>query len=176
MSFSISNMIGPNVTDTFTLNTVVAPEYPRPPFAVGTRTFATQNSEFVFVSNTESTAQVVGDVVFLNAAQGTITRLSTSNDARGNLVAVCVSAIPGTSGSNTGFGWVQVKGTCAAISVLASAAANVRLNTTATAGALDDDGTVGSFQVQGLYLTTARGGTAGTAPGVLNYPFVDVTL
>lgn len=176
MSYSNSNLIGPNVTDTFVLNTVTAPEYPRPPFAVGQRTFGTSNSEYVFVSNTEATAQVVGDVVFLNAAQGTCTRLSTSNDARGQMVGVCVSAIPATTGNNTGYGWVQVKGTCAAISVLASCAANVRINTTATAGALDDDGTAGSFQVQGIYLTTARGASPGTAPGVLNYPFVDGTL
>ena len=34
----------------------------------------------------------------------------------------------------------------------------VRLNTTATAGSPDDDGTAGAMQVEGLYLTTARGG------------------
>jgi hypothetical protein len=62
------------------------------------------------------------------------------------------------------------------MNVLASCAANVRLNTTATAGSLDDDGTAGSMQVQGIYLTAARAASNGSAAGILNRPFIDATL
>ena len=60
--------------------------------------------------------------------------------------------------------------------VLASAAANVRLNSTATGGSPDDDGTSTTKTLDGIYLTTARGGSNGSAPGVLNYPQVGVTI
>jgi hypothetical protein len=173
MSFSISSIEGVNPFNTWVVDTT-KPEVPASPIAVGTRSHSALNGEFVCVSNSASTALDVGDVVFMTAAFA-VTELSTSNDARGQIVGVAVSAIPGTSGTVVGYGWVQVKGTATA-RVLASAAANVRLNTTATAGVLDDDGTAGSFQVQGLYLTTANGASTAAAPCVLNYPFVDVTL
>ena len=173
MSFSISSIEGVNPFDVWMVDTT-KPEVPASPIAVGTRSHSALNGEFVCVSNSASTALDVGDVVFMTAAFAA-TELSTSNDARGQIVGVTVSAIPGTSGTVVGYGWVQVKGTATA-RVLASAAANVRLNTTATAGVLDDDGTAGSFQVQGLYLTTANGASPAAAPCVLNYPFVDVTL
>ena len=110
-----------------------------------------------------------GLVCTIDASHGA-DALSTSNDARGNIVGVAMAAIAANS-----YGWLQIRGTCS-MSVKASAAANVRLNTTATAGYIDDDGTAGSMQVEGAYLTTARGGTDGTAAARLNYPFVSATL
>ena len=89
------------------------------------------------------------------------TMLSTANDARGDRVGVALGAI--ASGE---FAWVQTSGVFANIQVLASCAANARLNTTATAGALDDDGTVGSFVIDHIVLTTARAASQGNAPGV----------
>ena len=89
------------------------------------------------------------------------TMISTSNDARGDRVGVALAAF--ASGE---YGWVQTSGVFANVQVLASAAANTRLNTTATAGALDDDGTAGSFPIDGLVLTTARAASQGNAPGV----------
>lgn len=89
------------------------------------------------------------------------TMLSTANDARGDRVGVALGAI--ASGE---FAWVQTSGVFANVQVLASCAANTRLNTTATAGALDDDGTAGSFAIEHLVLTTARAATQGNAPGV----------
>ena len=38
------------------------------------------------------------------------------------------------------------------------------------------DGAAGAIQCEGIYLTTARGGSDGSAPGVLNYPILGVTL
>ncbi len=90
--------------------------------------------------------------------------------ARGDLLGVAPSAIAASS-----YGWVQVKGVCN-VQVAASCAANVRLNTTATAGQLDDDGTAGSLTCDGIVLTTARAASAGTAPAVMNYSIQGVTI
>jgi hypothetical protein len=101
-----------------------------------------------------------GFVVTIDAA-GSATMLSTSNDVRGNRVGVALGAI--ASGE---YAWVQTSGIFANIQVLASCAANTRLNTTATAGALDDDGTAGSFVIDHIVLTTARAASQGNSPGV----------
>jgi len=80
------------------------------------------------------------------------TMLSTANDARGDRVGVALGAI--ASGE---FAWVQTSGVFANVQVLASCAANARLNTTATAGA---------EVIDHLVLTTARAASQGNAPGV----------
>lgn len=136
-------------------------------FGLGDRYVANDGKEYVYVQASAAVAQY--DVVTITTAYAAAS-LSTSNDGRGNLVGVAPVAF-----ASSEFGWVQVKGP-ATIAVLASAAANVRLNTTATAGSLDDDGTTGAMAVDGLVLTTANGGSAGSAAGILNYPAVGVTL
>jgi hypothetical protein len=100
----------------------------------------------------------------------TVAHMTTTTGLRGLLVGVPAVDIAASS-----YGWVQIKGP-ANLQVLASAAANVRLNTTATAGALDDDGTAGSKDVLGIALTTARAASQGLAPAMLNYPAVGVTI
>lgn len=139
-------------------------------FGLGDRTGPdAAGKSWVFVKASSAIAQY--DVVtFDETYNTTVAPLSTSNDARGDLVGVASVAF--ASGD---YGWLQVAGPCT-MNVLASCAANVRLNTTATAGSLDDDGAVGSLQVEGIYLTTARGGTNGSAAGILNFPIQGVTL
>lgn len=74
------------------------------------------------------------------------------------------------------YGWFQVYGK-GSVRTLASAAKGTRLNTTATDGALDDDGTAGSEAINGIVLGTATGGAAATnADAILAYPTVGVTL
>lgn len=135
---------------------------------LGDRLVDNAGNEYLWVTFGGTIANA-GSVVIIDEAYSAVA-LSTANDARGDLAGV----VPYTAASGE-FGWVQVKGT-AQIQVLASAAANTRLNTTATAGSLDDDGTAGAMHVQGIYLTTARAASPGLAPGVLNYPFIDATL
>lgn len=139
-------------------------------FAPGQRVSAHDGKQYVYVKASSAIAQY--DVCTISPADfsTTVAPLGTANDARGNLVGVAPAAI--ASGS---YGFLQVYGACT-MNVLASAAANVRLNTTGTAGSPDDDGTASSMAIDGLYLTTARGSSAGSAPGVLNYPAVGVTL
>lgn len=73
------------------------------------------------------------------------------------------------------FGWLQRCGT-GIVQVSASAAAHTELNTTATGGQLDDDASAGAEVIVGVTLSAARGGSAGTAAGILNYPYVGRTL
>jgi hypothetical protein len=137
-------------------------------FGLGDRHIDQTGNEYVYVQAGVGgiTANFVATIDEAYAA----VMVSTSNDARGDLLGVALATIAANS-----FGWVQVKGVCN-VQVAASCAANVRLNTTATAGQLDDDGTAGSITCDGIVLTTARGAGAGTAPGVLNYAIQGVTI
>ncbi len=114
---------------------------------------------YIFVS--AATAITGAGFVCRVSSTGAADMISTSNDARGERVGVALH--PFAAGE---FGWLQTNGVFANIQVLASCAANTRLNTTATAGALDDDGTAGSFAIDHIVLTTARAATQGNAPGV----------
>jgi len=137
-------------------------------FGLGDRHIDHLGNEYVFVQAGVGgiTANFVATI---DEAYGAV-MVSTSNDARGDLLGVAPSAIAASS-----YGWLQVKGVCN-VQVAASCAANARLNTTATAGQLDDDGTAGSFTCDGIFLTTARGAGAGTAPGILNYSIQGVVI
>lgn len=137
-------------------------------FGLGDRIPADHDGRaYVYVQ--ASAAIAAGDFAFFTAAHAAAP-LSTANDARGNLGGVANVAF--ASGE---FGWLQVRG-ATAVNVLANAAANTRLNTTATAGKLDDDGTAGSMQVQGVYLTAANGAGTNATACILNDPFIDVTI
>lgn len=163
MSFSTQNMVGPWITDAFTTTA----EYPTPPFAVGTQVNGINGSVWIYV---QASAAITAAYACVISTTHTAAHMTTTTGLRGLLVGVPMVDIP-----NGSYGWLQVKGP-ANLQVLASAAANVRLNTTATAGALDDDGTAGAKEVLGIALTTARAATNGTAPAMLNYPAVGATL
>ena len=73
------------------------------------------------------------------------------------------------------FGWLQVFGP-GTVRVAASCAAYTLLNSTATAGQIDDDATAGAEVIDGIVLDVANGGSAATAAGFLNFPKVGRTL
>lgn len=78
--------------------------------------------------------------------------------------------------ASSGYGWIQVYGK-GSLRTLASCARGTRLNSTATAGAVDDDGSAGSEAIFGLVLGTATGGAEATnADAYFNYPSVGTTL
>lgn len=98
------------------------------------------------------------------------------------------NSTPGTAGygtrcaanaailGNGEYGWFQIYGK-GSIRTLASAAIGTRLNTTGTAGAVDDDATAGSEAINGLVLHVATGGaTAVNSSAMFSYPTVGVTL
>jgi hypothetical protein len=161
-----SSVIGVNLTQT-----IAAAELQSSGrgFGLGDRYTDHDGKEWVFVRASAAVAQF--DSVTYDETYGTVVApLSTANDARGDLVGAAPVAIAAGD-----YGWLQVRGPCS-VNVKASCAANVRLNTTASAGLLDDDGTAGAMQVEGFYLTGARGGTDGPAPAILNAPIVGATL
>lgn len=74
------------------------------------------------------------------------------------------------------YGWFQIYGK-GSVRTLASAAKGTRLNSTGTAGAVDDDATASSEAIVGLVLGTATGGSAATnADAIFSYPTVGATL
>jgi hypothetical protein len=131
-----------------------------PSQALGTRMVATDASEWLYVTAGATVAQY--DVVAVTEAYSAVPITKALVDT-GELVAIAPEAI--TSGE---YAWVQLNGVCT-INVLASAAADVILYSSATAGSLDDTAT-SQTRVDGIKLTTARGGTAGSAAGLASYP------
>ena len=99
------------------------------------------------------------DVVSVTSAGSAVALTKALADA-GRKIGVAQVAI-----ANGSFGWVLVKGVGRA-NVLASAAADAALYTTATAGSLDDEATSQTL-VRGLRLTTARAASNGDAPCVM---------
>lgn len=73
------------------------------------------------------------------------------------------------------YGWLQVYG-AGTVRVAASAAAYTLLNSTATAGTLDDDATLGAEIIDGIVLDVANGVSAAATAGFLNWPKVGRTL
>ena len=98
-------------------------------------------------------------------------QLDTTNSA--GALGDRVGVAPATFADDE-YGWIQVKGTCT-INVGSSAAANTKLNSTGTAGRVDDDGTAGAETVHGLYTTGAE--SSNEAAGILlGDPHIDATL
>lgn len=124
--------------------------------------------EFVFVQ--ADGAIVAGDVVIIDSAYQADQIDTTSSAGKINSrVGVAVYAF-----ADNEYGFVQVKGAVAAINAATGATADTKLNSTATAGRLDDDGSSGAESIHGLYITATA--ASNTAPGVLLYPVIDATL
>ena len=138
-------LIGVDVSSTFTADQLASEGKG---FSVGDRNVNHDGKEHVFVL---AGAAITSTYACRYTAAYSAAHLSTSNDARGDLVGVAVADI--ASGS---YGWVQIKGP-ANLQVLASC--------TATTMAVD-----------GITLSTARAASQGSAAAVLNYPSVGVTL
>jgi len=103
-------------------------------------------------------------------------------------MASTTSTAPGASGpgsrcgaaqaalADNEYGWFQIYGK-GSLRTLASAAKGTQLNSTGTAGAVDDDATAGAETISGLVLLTATGGAAATnSDAVFSYPVVGRTL
>ena len=102
--------------------------------------------------------------------------ITTANTAAGQFGhGSRVGVAAGTLADNQ-YGWFQIYGR-GQVRTLGLAAKGTRLNTTATAGALDDDGTASSRAINGVVLGTATGASPATNPDAyLSYPTVGATL
>lgn len=137
---------------------------------LGTRVEGANGSVFVYC---QANGAITGDgysVLISSAYQAALLSVTNSGGAQGEAVGIAKSAW-----ADNDYGWIQIAGV-ADIRGAASAAANTTLNTTATGGQLDDDNLAGSENIDGLVLTTAVGGSAGTAEGYLNFPVVGAAV
>ena len=101
----------------------------------------------------------------------TTTNTAAGQNGHGSRVGVAQAAL-----ATNQYGWFQIYGK-ASLRTLASAARGTRLNTTATAGVVDDDGTACSRAINGVVLGTATGGAEATnTDAYLSYPTVGATL
>jgi hypothetical protein len=131
-----------------------------PAQAIGTKMTANDASDWLYITAGSAIAQY--DVVGVTEAYSAVPITKALVDS-GELVAIAPEAI--TSGE---YGWVQLNGVLT-MNVLASCGADAILYSSATAGSLDDTST-SQTRVDGIKLTTARGGTAGSAAGMGSYP------
>lgn len=129
---------------------------------------------YVYVKDGGAGITAGGYAASINGSDFTAAMSTTANSApgtgTGKMVGFSVVAIPAG-----GFGWLQIFGQ-ASVRVAASAAAHTLLNSTGTAGQIDDDATTGARRINGAILTSANGASAGSAQGFLNWPSVGATL
>ncbi|MCS7084459.1 MAG: hypothetical protein NZ534_00065 [Bacteroidia bacterium] len=133
--------------------------------------------EFMYVSFPASTSFAAGDALLIHGSTFSVTQATTANTAPGQSAGRRVGFLQQALSSNPSvqFGWVQIYGRGLA-NVVGSTVLNTPLNTTTTAGRLDDDGTAGTRIIDGVVLPATSGGTAGASAAVFNYPFVGRTL
>ena len=142
-----------------------------PEFVVNTLAFDEDGKGYIFVKGKASTSIVAGDVCQIEengeASEVTVTTTAPGT-GQGLPVGVGVSTI-----AAGGWGWLQVYGVIAAINVATSAAAHTILNSTATAGRIDDDATAGAEKIDGVTTTAAE--SSNSAAGILVFPRVGLT-
>lgn len=124
--------------------------------ALGSRYTDKDGKEYMFVQAAEAITQYM--YVSIDEAWQASKITKTLVDTRA-AIGCCQTAL--TSGY---YGWAQTRGAHTGL-VKASCAADVKLYSSATAGYLDDDAT-SQTAVLGVVLTTARGGTDGSAAGL----------
>lgn len=158
------NAIGPRFDETLALGTAVNVF---PEFELGTRMMGAAGKEYVYVQ--ADGAITANDVVLITEAFQA-DQLDTTNSASafGDMVGVA-----GATFADNEYGWVQIKGACS-VNVGTSCAANTAVNSTGTAGRVDDDATSGAEVVTGLVTTGAE--SSNVAAAMLNYPSVGATL
>lgn len=130
-----------------------------PAFTLGTQVLTENNGSWVYIQL--PAIANAGQVVLIDPTTWIGVLITTVLAAAAIGSPVGVAPAVATAGQ---FGWVQRAGVIDAIQTGVAAVRTV-LNTTATAGQLDDDGTAGSGLIGTIVLTTAKTVAAGVAPG-----------
>jgi hypothetical protein len=165
-------MIGINTTQVWTVSEVAAGQNIRPG-TIGRYVDSEGVKEFMAVLFGTGGATGAGYACLIDADGGSVmasTTTSAPGAGAGKRVGVAMAAA--TVGQA---GWVQIYGNTD-LRVAANAALGTILNTTATAGQLDDDATAGAEVIDGITLMVANGGAAGNVEASLDYPSVGRTL
>lgn len=144
-----------------------------PPYRPGQRGKDDDGNEYLFVQAdsggvTQYYAAVVTSTSFV------VDMIDTTNSAPGAQAGGIV-CVPQVAIAASGYGWGLICGV-GSVHTAALAAKGTLLNTTATAGQLDDDATVGAEVINGIALTAATGGAAAATVAYLTYPTVGRTL
>jgi hypothetical protein len=137
--------------------------------ALGTQVPASDGSVWVYCVYGTGGSTGLGYVCVIDEAWSAV-MMSNSVGGLGDKIGVSPAVAIATD-----YGWIQVYGVCDDIRVAASAAANVALASTSTAGEIDDSVANPTKNLTGIILTTARTSSAGNAPGFLNWPVVGTT-
>lgn len=181
--YSTTNAEGVDINSVFALSTGT-PEYPNPPFGVGTQAFGTDGSAWVYctasitigngsavlVSNTPGSWSValVGGATVATAPTGTL--VGVVGGSTGTMV------VPAPSGSQTGmYFWIQRGGNAPNLKTAASTTKNVQLYSSATTGGTlssSAGGAATTYQVNGVVVSVATGSAAGPNSAILNWPVV----
>ncbi len=143
-----------------------------PPFAAGT-VGAVGSRVYQFVKMDSGGTTGAGYVVAIEGvSDGDMvdTTVSTPGTSVGVRLGVAMAAIPAS-----GYGWLCIFGDAVSIRVAASCVKGTQLNTTGTAGQLDDDATAGSEVAEGIVITTTAT-SAGNYAGVVTWPRIGRTL
>lgn len=139
-----------------------------PPETLGVVKHDADGNAYIFVQ--ADGAITAGDVVLVTEAfQADALETTNSAGAIGDRVGVAKATF-----ADDDYGWVQVFGVASAINAATGATANTELNSTATAGRVDDDGTTGAESISGLFITATAADN--TAAGILNWPAIKATL
>lgn len=127
-------------------------------------------NEYVYVQASGAIDQY-DCVVVDEAGQAASATVTTTATAFGDMAGA-----PQVALADNEYGWVQIFGV-GEVNVLISCAANIAINSTATAGTLDDDATSGAEVIAGITLTVAEGGSGTDSIACqFNYPTVGATL
>ena len=136
-------------------------------FRLGSRHEDESGNEYVYVHANGAITGAGYTCIIDSAYEAAM--VSTSNDLANNMIGIPLAAF-----ADNDYGWLAVKGT-AQVRATSGALLNVSLNTTGTAGLLDDDATAGSFKVVGLALTATAGSTTNVL-AVLNFPALNAVV
>lgn len=148
-----------------------------PEYKVGTvmwQTTSTGDKAYMYVKDSGSGITGAGYVVDIDVSAYTAVMSTTTTTAPGAGAGKPVGVATGAVTASY-YCWVQIYGVCV-VRVAASCAAYTLINSTATAGQLDDDATAGAEVINGLVLDVANGGSAGTVAAFAQFPNVGRTL
>jgi hypothetical protein len=131
--------------------------------APGTRAVNQDGNEYLLLVATGATT--IGSLGFWDE-NFDFTPVSTSNDIGGTPLAI----VRGAATADGQYFWAQTYG-MGTVLALTLAAADVALETTGTAGAVDDSVTSGSFVIEGLTLMSTNSGLSTVATNArISYP------
>lgn len=148
-----------------------------PQFTLGT--VATQASDtgtksYIYVQANGSGITGAGYVCDVDSSTFVAAMSTTTTTAPGTGAGKSVGVARAAFAASE-YGWLQVYGS-GTVRTAALAAAYTNLNSTATAGQVDDDATAGSEVIEGIVLDVATGASAGVTAGWINWPRVGRTL